>query len=47
LRVYQTATEIEKRKNPSILILTTSKGVMTSKEALKNHLGGEIFVEIW
>lgn len=30
-----------------LLILSTSKGLMSSKEAKRNNLGGEIICEIW
>lgn len=30
-----------------IVILSTSKGIMTGKEALQRHLGGEVICYIW
>ena len=30
-----------------IAILTTSKGVMTDREARKQHLGGELLCKVW
>ena len=48
LRVYVKAEEV-----PSVLsglgiaIISTSKGVMTDKEARKNSLGGEVLAYIW
>ena len=33
--------------NIGIAILSTSKGVMTGKEARKNGIGGELLCEIW
>ena len=48
LRVYAKAEEI-----PSVLsglgiaIISTSKGVMTDKEARANSLGGEVLAYIW
>lgn len=46
LRVYMSAKEIGKKKGPSIFIISTPKGVMTSKEAIKKNLGGEVIAEI-
>ncbi len=47
LRVYMAADELEKKKGPSVYILSTSKGVMTSREAIKHRLGGEVIAEVW
>lgn len=47
LRIYKNVDELEKIRKPSFLIVSTPKGVMTSKEAIKKRLGGEIIVEIW
>lgn len=38
--------EIEK-KGQHTIILSTSKGVMTGKEAKKQKIGGEVLFEIW
>lgn len=46
LRIYMGVEELEKIKKPSILILSTSKGVVSSREALKMRLGGEVIVEV-
>mgnify|MGYP000858214170 CR=1 FL=1 len=46
LHLYMSVPELVARKKSSLLILTTSKGVLTSKEALKEGVGGEILVEI-
>src|SRR5438067_13420381 len=35
------------RSGLGIAILTTSKGVMTEREARKNGLGGELLCEVW
>lgn len=49
LRRYVTFEEMKKRKrrNASELILSTSAGVMTSAEAGKQNLGGEVIAEVW
>ena len=47
-RVYFGADEIKPFKNGyGRVILSTSKGVMTDKEAKKQKLGGELLFKIW
>ncbi len=46
-RVYMTVKELEAKRGPSIFIITTSKGVMSSKSAIKARLGGEVIAEVW
>ena len=48
LRVYAKAEEIPSVLNGlGIAIVSTSKGVMTGKEAKKESLGGEVLAYIW
>ncbi|MBR2371622.1 MAG: 30S ribosomal protein S8 [Clostridia bacterium] len=48
LRVYAKSNEIPKVLNGlGIAILSTSKGVMTDKEARANNLGGEVLAFVW
>ena len=48
LRVYAKAEEVPKVLNGlGIAIISTSKGVMTDKEARKQNLGGEVLCYIW
>ena len=48
LRVYVKADEVPKVLNGlGIAIISTSKGVMTDKEARTNRLGGEVLAYIW
>jgi small subunit ribosomal protein S8 len=48
LRVYATANEIPRVLNGlGIAIISTSKGLMTDKEARANNLGGEVLAYIW
>ena len=47
MRVYAGKREIEKKKGASVYILSTPKGVISSKEALKAGLGGELLAEVW
>ena len=48
LRVYAKATELPKVLGGfGIAIISTSKGIMTDKEARKQKLGGEVLAYIW
>ena len=48
LRVYAQADEIPTVLNGlGISIVSTSKGVMTGKEARKENLGGEVLAYVW
>ncbi len=48
LRVYAPADKLPKVLNGlGIAIISTSKGLMTDKEARKNGLGGEVLAYIW
>ena len=47
-RVYSSADDIPTFKSGrGMVIVSTSKGLMTGKEAKKNRLGGEILVKVW
>ena len=47
-RVYAGADELPTVKSGrGMIIVSTSKGLMTGKEAKKNRLGGEILVKVW
>ena len=47
-RVYSAAADLPTIKSGrGMVIVSTSKGLMTGKEAKKNHLGGEILVKVW
>ena len=48
LRVYAKKEEVPKVLNGlGIAIISTSKGIMTDKEARKQSLGGEVLAYIW
>ena len=48
LRVYAKSDEIPRVLNGlGIAILSTSKGIMTDKEARKENIGGEVLAYIW
>jgi len=47
-RIYVKVTDIKPVKGgKGITIISTSKGLMTNKEARKVKLGGEVLCEIW
>ena len=47
-RVYSAAADIPTVKSGrGMVVVSTSKGLMTGKEAKKNHLGGEILIRVW
>jgi small subunit ribosomal protein S8 len=48
LRVYVNNTDVPKVLNGmGIAIISTSKGIMTDKEARKQNVGGEVLAYIW
>ncbi len=48
LRIYAGADELPKvLRGLGIAIISTSKGIMTDKEARANHIGGEVLAFIW
>lgn len=47
LRIYMGVEDLKKIKRPSIFIVSTPKGVMSSEEAKKKNVGGEVIVEVW
>lgn len=47
-RVYSGADELPVVKSGrGIVIVSTSKGLMTGREAKKNKLGGEVLMKVW
>lgn len=47
-RVYVSATDIPKVKSGrGIVLVSTSKGVITGKEAVKQRLGGELLLSVY
>ena len=47
-RVYAGVAEIPKVKSGrGIVLVSTSKGIMTGQEAVKNRLGGELLCEVY
>ena len=47
-RVYSAADDLPVIKSGrGMIIVSTSKGLMTGREAKKNRLGGEILIKVW
>ena len=46
LRIYMGAAEIEKKKGPSIFLLTSPNGIISSLQAVKMNQGGEVIAEL-
>lgn len=47
-RVYAAASEIPKvKQGRGIVLVSTSKGVMTGQEAIQNKLGGEVLLKVY
>ena len=47
LRIYMNVKEIESKKGPSTYVISTPKGILSSREAIKQRSGGEVIAEIW
>ena len=48
LRYYASADELPRvLKGLGIAIISTSKGIMTDKEARAQHIGGEVLAFVW
>jgi len=48
LRIYSNSTKLPKIwNNLGIAIISTSKGVMTAKEAKEKNVGGEVVAYVW
>ena len=47
LRIYMGVDEIDKKKGPSTYLITSPKGIISSKDAVKLRIGGEVIAEIW
>lgn len=46
LRIYKSSDDLAKVKRPTIFIVSTPKGVISSKKAIKQRVGGEVLAEI-
>ena len=46
LRIYMSVSELRSVRGASTYIISTPKGVMTTREALKEGLGGEVVAEV-
>lgn len=47
-RIYKPAAELGRiRRGRGIMIVSTSSGIMTGVQAMKNRVGGEVLCEVW
>lgn len=47
-RIYASVSEIRPvRQGTGVMVLSTPKGLLTDKEARKEHAGGEVLFKIW
>lgn len=46
LRDYRSANDLRNHKGPAVLIVSTPRGLMTSRKAIKSNLGGEVIAEV-
>jgi small subunit ribosomal protein S8 len=46
LRIYMNVDDIEAIKSPDVYILSTPKGVMSGKKAIKARVGGEVIAKV-
>lgn len=44
---YLPASKVKSFREPGVVILTTSKGIMTKRDAIKNKIGGELLFRIY
>ncbi len=46
-RIYSSYEDIQRAREGGVIIISTSKGVMSGREARKAKVGGEIIAEVW
>jgi small subunit ribosomal protein S8 len=47
LRIYKNVDELKAHRGASFLIISTPKGVMSHRKAIKENVGGEVIAEVW
>lgn len=47
LRIYKKSESLKKQKGASFFIVSTPQGVVSSRQAIKQNIGGEAIAEIW
>jgi small subunit ribosomal protein S8 len=47
LRIYLGVDELDKKRGPSVMLISTPKGMLSSIKAIKERVGGEVLAEIW
>lgn len=46
VRIYMGVSELEKKKGPWVYIVSTPKGILSSKDAIKERVGGEVIAKV-
>ena len=46
-RTYAAYRDLHRAPRGGVIILTTSKGIMTEREARKEKVGGQLIAEVW
>jgi small subunit ribosomal protein S8 len=46
MRIYMGKDKLKNHKSPTFFLLSTSKGILSSSEAIKKGVGGEVLAEI-
>lgn len=46
-RVYQSYQDIRPAPRGGVILMTTSKGILSAKEARREKVGGQLIAEIW
>lgn len=46
LRIYKGVDELSKIKGPSVFLISTPKGLLSSRDAIKQRVGGEVIAKI-
>jgi small subunit ribosomal protein S8 len=47
LRIYMDVDDIEKKRGPSLYLVSTPKGILTTKEVIAKRASGEVLAEVW
>jgi small subunit ribosomal protein S8 len=47
LRNYMSVDDLRAKRGASIYVISTPLGVLSSKEAIKQNVGGEVIAEVW
>lgn len=47
LRIYMGIDDIQKVKGPSMFLIHTPNGILTTREAIQKRQGGEVIAKVW